>query len=98
MSLRILKISVHWTPAEAHAVLECLDQLRDCVWERFGDAIIESMREGWGCPEVTTLCRCHCRWGCRKSSRRSEGGCRGPGGAPTPLSGQRQITADLGRR
>jgi len=51
MSLRILKISVHWTPAEAHAVLECLDQLRDCVWERFGDAIIESMREGDGFPE-----------------------------------------------
>jgi|GEM_PF-694168 len=50
MSLRILKIRVHWTPAEAHAVLECLDQLRDCVWERFGDAIIESMREGVGLP------------------------------------------------
>ncbi len=50
MSLRILKISVHWTPAEAHAVLECLDQLRDCVWERFGDAIIESMREGSRLP------------------------------------------------
>jgi hypothetical protein len=50
MSLRILKIGVHWSTAEAHAVLECLDQLRDCVWERFGDAIIESMREGSGLP------------------------------------------------
>ncbi len=42
---RSLQLPEHWTPAEALAVFECLDLLRDHLWLRYGPDIQQAFRE-----------------------------------------------------
>jgi len=41
-------ISTEWTPAQALAVVELLDDLRDCIHSRYEQAIFEQMCEERG--------------------------------------------------
>ena len=41
MSKQCIDVAYYWTPAEAAAVLDYLDRLRDCVWEMYHQDIIE---------------------------------------------------------
>ncbi len=43
MSMQVTRIYTHWTPNDAHAVIEFLDILRDQLWEQYGDQIIDSL-------------------------------------------------------
>ncbi len=40
MSTRCVDAALYWTPAEAAAIIDYLDRLRDTVWELYGDDII----------------------------------------------------------
>jgi hypothetical protein len=43
MRLSILK--THWTPEEAQTVLTFLDELRDTLWQNYGNDIVEHARQ-----------------------------------------------------
>lgn len=40
-----LQVPAHWTPAQAAAVFEMLDELRDSVWRSYGGQIQQALRE-----------------------------------------------------
>jgi hypothetical protein len=39
------QVPAHWTPAQAVAVFEMLDELRDSVWRSYGSQIQQALRE-----------------------------------------------------
>ena len=45
MPLSYLK--THWTPEEAHTILIFLDELRDVIWQSYGDDIAKHARENY---------------------------------------------------
>lgn len=45
MRKQCVDVAYYWTPAEAAAILDYLDRLRDCVWEIYQHDIIE-LRKG----------------------------------------------------
>ena len=44
MSMKITRLTTYWTAEEADSVLCLLDELRDRLWETYGDQIIELRR------------------------------------------------------
>lgn len=40
MSMKLSQIRTHWTADEAYLVISFLDELRDLVWESYGEEII----------------------------------------------------------
>ena len=40
----VLEVPMHWTPAQATAVFEVLDELRESVWRRYGVQIQKALR------------------------------------------------------
>lgn len=40
MSLKITRLRTHWSADEAHLVISFLDELRDMLWETYGDKIV----------------------------------------------------------
>jgi hypothetical protein len=40
MSMKITRIRTYWSPDQACEMMELLDQLRDELWETYGDQII----------------------------------------------------------
>ena len=44
MSMNITRLTTYWTVDEADTVIALLDDLRDCLWETYGDQIIELHR------------------------------------------------------
>jgi hypothetical protein len=46
-----LIIPDHWTPQQALAIFEFLDQLRDRIWARYGDQLTEQLRIERGQPD-----------------------------------------------
>jgi hypothetical protein len=44
MSMNITRLTTYWTADEADMVITLLDDLRDCLWETYGDQIIELRR------------------------------------------------------
>ena len=44
MSMNITRLTTYWTVDEADTVIALLDDLRDCLWETYGDQIIELRR------------------------------------------------------
>jgi len=38
--MKVVKITTHWTPQEAHCVYELLDELKSAVWDSYGSDII----------------------------------------------------------
>lgn len=45
MSMKVTRLYTHWSPAEAHTIIEFLDHLRDQLVESYGDEIVSLMRE-----------------------------------------------------
>ncbi len=45
MSMKVTRLYTHWTAEEAHTVIEFLDILRDQLWETYGDAVVDMMRD-----------------------------------------------------
>ncbi|MBP8146469.1 MAG: hypothetical protein KAY56_14120 [Inhella sp.] len=45
MKRQALKVPTHWTPEQAAAVFELLDELRDWLWSLYGPQIQQTMRE-----------------------------------------------------
>lgn len=45
MSMKVTQLYTHWTAEEAHTVIEFLDVLRDQLWETYGDAIVDMLRD-----------------------------------------------------
>ncbi len=39
--MRLSYLKTHWTPEDAHAILSLLDELRDVLWQTYGDEIID---------------------------------------------------------
>jgi hypothetical protein len=44
MSLSIIRLSTHWEAAEAYTVIAFLDELRDQLWETYGEQITEMLQ------------------------------------------------------
>ena len=40
----MFEVPMHWTPAQATAVFEVLDELRESVWRRYGCQIQQALR------------------------------------------------------
>jgi hypothetical protein len=43
-------IPAYWTPEQALAVVELLEDLRDLIWSHYGAQLREEYREQSGCP------------------------------------------------
>jgi len=39
--MKTLKITAHWTAEQADAVYQCLDDLKEAIWQCYGEEIIE---------------------------------------------------------
>jgi hypothetical protein len=44
MSLSVTRLTTHWSAAEAYTVIVFLDELRDQLWETYGDQITEMLQ------------------------------------------------------
>ena len=44
MTMRITRLTTYWTADQADTVVAFLDELRDMLWETYGDQIIEMRR------------------------------------------------------
>jgi hypothetical protein len=42
--MRLSHLKTHWTPEEAHTVLTFLDDVRDTLWQAYGNSIVEHYR------------------------------------------------------
>jgi len=54
MSMNITRLTTYWTVDEADTVITLLDDLRDCLWETYGDQIIELRRNTMTSVESNT--------------------------------------------
>ena len=45
MSMKVTRAYTHWTPEEAHTIIEFLDRLRDQLCDIYGDQIVSLLRE-----------------------------------------------------
>jgi len=45
MSMKVTRLQNHWSSAEAWTVIEFLDQLRDALWEDYGDQVTQMLWE-----------------------------------------------------
>ena len=41
-------IPAYWTPEQAFAVVEMLDDLRDRIWAHYGEQLLDQYREQYG--------------------------------------------------
>lgn len=39
--MKILRITTHWTPEEADCVYQFLDELKEAIWEHYGEDIVQ---------------------------------------------------------
>jgi hypothetical protein len=54
MSMNITRLTTYWTVDEADTVITLLDDLRDSLWETYGDQIIELRRNAMTSVESNT--------------------------------------------
>lgn len=45
MSLSITRLTTYWSAAEAYTVIAFLDELRDQLWETYGEQITEMLQD-----------------------------------------------------
>lgn len=43
--MRLTYLKTHWAPEDAHAILSLLDELRDVLWQTYGDEIIDHYQQ-----------------------------------------------------
>ena len=39
--MKILKITTHWSAEEAEGIYQLLDELKDAIWQSYGEDILE---------------------------------------------------------
>ena len=39
--MKILKITTYWSAEEAEGIYQLLDELKDAIWQSYGEAILE---------------------------------------------------------
>jgi len=44
MTMSITRLTTHWSPGDAYTVIAFLDELRDQLWETYGEQINEMFR------------------------------------------------------
>lgn len=54
MTMRITRLTTYWTADEADTVIALLDELRDRLWETYGDQIIVLRRNAMPRCDSTT--------------------------------------------
>lgn len=54
MTMKISRLITHWTADEADTVVTLLDELRDALWQTYGDEIIEMRRNAMMRTETNT--------------------------------------------
>lgn len=55
MGMKITRLTTYWTAGEADTVVAFLDELRDTLWECYGEQIIEMRRNALTTTEPDTL-------------------------------------------
>jgi len=45
MSLKITRLQTYWSAEEAHSVIEFLEVLREQLWEHYGEAVVDMLRQ-----------------------------------------------------
>jgi hypothetical protein len=55
MSMKVTRLYTHWTPEEAHTIIEFLDMLRDQLCDIYGDQIIGLLREACVSQDIDEL-------------------------------------------
>lgn len=45
MSMKITRLRTYWNAAEACTIIEFLDQLRDQLWNHYGEQITDMLKE-----------------------------------------------------
>ena len=43
--MRFMHLKSHWSPEDAHTILSLLDELRDAIWQAYGDDIMAYCRK-----------------------------------------------------
>ena len=43
--MRFMHLKSHWSPEDAHTMLSLLDELRDAIWQAYGDDIMAHCRQ-----------------------------------------------------
>jgi len=49
------QLRTHWTADDAYCVIEFLDELRDVLWDSYGDQIIEMQQQAMAQPPPDEL-------------------------------------------
>ena len=52
MSMKVTRLYTHWTPEEAHTIIEFLDRLRDQLCDIYADQIVSLLREACVSPDI----------------------------------------------
>jgi hypothetical protein len=55
MSMKVTRLYTHWTPEEAHTIIEFLDRLRDQLCDIYGDQIFSLLREASVSQDIDEL-------------------------------------------
>lgn len=50
MSMKFTQLRTHWTADDAYCVIAFLDELRDLLWDSYGDQIIEMQQQATAQP------------------------------------------------
>jgi hypothetical protein len=45
MTMKTTRLTTWWSADEAQTIIEFLDQLRDTLWETYGDKIADNMKQ-----------------------------------------------------
>lgn len=45
MNMKITRLHTHWSAEDAHTVIEFLEVLREQLWEIYGEAVVDMLRE-----------------------------------------------------
>lgn len=43
--MKILKITTYWSPEEADCIYQLLDELKEVIWEAYGEEIVKMYQE-----------------------------------------------------
>lgn len=43
--MKILKITTYWSPEEADCIYQLLDELKEVIWEAYGEEILKMYQE-----------------------------------------------------
>ena len=45
MTMKLTQLKTHWNADDAYTVISFLDELRDVIWDTYGDDIIQMLKD-----------------------------------------------------